>query len=189
MKPTSYLTARLRLEVLDERHTAEVLEYTLRNRAFLEPWEPSRPESFYTAEEQGRLLREEQASMEAGRSLRLWLRKPDDAEGRIIGAVALSNIVRGSFQSCHLGYKLDVAETGQGYMTEALRELIRIAFEELRLHRIEANIMPRNQASLQVVERLGFLPEGLAKQYLYINGVWEDHLHMTLLHPNWQPEA
>ncbi|MEK8130078.1 GNAT family N-acetyltransferase [Paenibacillus filicis] len=187
MTKSSYSTERLSLDVLDERHAPIVLDYIRRNREFLAPWEPHRAESFYTAEEQERLLREEAAGIEAGRGLRLWIRKIGDKEERVIGAVGLSNIVRGSFQSCHLGYKLDQAETNRGYMTEALREVIRIAFEELRLHRIEANIMPRNRASLQVVEKLGFISEGLAKQYLYINGVWEDHLHMTLINQAWKP--
>ena len=70
---------------------------------------------------------------------------------------------------------MDKAETNRGYMTEALRCVIDFAFNRLRLHRIEANIMPRNHASRRVVEKLGFHYEGLARQYLQINGRWEDH--------------
>ena len=65
-------------------------------------------------------------------------------------------------------------------MTEAVRETVRIAFEELDLHRIEANIMPRNRASLGVARKAGFYEEGLALKYLQINGVWEDHIHMVI---------
>nr|WP_281170156.1 GNAT family N-acetyltransferase [Paenibacillus pinihumi] len=101
--------------------------------------------------------------------------------GRIIGMIALSNIVRGPFQSCYLGYRLDQGEVNQGFMTESLARVIRYAFDELRLHRIEANIMPRNSASLKMVEKLGFSSEGLARKYLKINGIWEDHIHMVLL--------
>ncbi|HZK24550.1 MAG TPA: GNAT family N-acetyltransferase [Oscillospiraceae bacterium] len=88
--------------------------------------------------------------------------------------------MRGAFQSCHLGYKLSEAQINQGLLTEALAEVINYAFTELRLHRIEANIMPGNKRSLWVVEKLGFYYEGLAKKYLKINGSWEDHIHLVL---------
>jgi ribosomal-protein-alanine N-acetyltransferase len=118
--------------------------------------------------------------MERGQLVKLWLCKTEEPD-RVIGSVAISNIVRGVFLSCHLGYRLDEAEQGKGYMTEAIREMVAYAFQKLGLHRIEANIMPRNTASLKVTEKLGFYHEGLAKQYLRINGKWEDHIHMVLL--------
>ena len=83
--------------------------------------------------------------------------------------------------SCHLGYKLDNDEINKGYMTEAVEKSIDIIFNEFKLHRIEANIMPRNISSLKVAEKLGFYNEGLAYKYLKINGKWEDHIHMVLL--------
>ena len=83
--------------------------------------------------------------------------------------------------SCHLGYKLDKDEVNKGYVTEAIQKGIDIMFNELKLHRIEANIMPKNKCSLRVVEKLGFYNEGLAYKYLKINGKWEDHIHMVLL--------
>jgi ribosomal-protein-alanine N-acetyltransferase len=86
-----------------------------------------------------------------------------------------------------LGYKLDADEINKGYMTEALRKGIDIAFNEVGLHRIEANIMPKNKRSLRTVEKLGFYNEGLAYKYLKINGKWEDHIHMVLLNEEEQP--
>ena len=83
--------------------------------------------------------------------------------------------------SCYLGYKLDREHIRKGYMTEALREGIKWMFHKEKLHRIEANIMPRNEASIKTVEKLGFVYEGISKSYLNINGVWEDHIHMVLL--------
>jgi ribosomal-protein-alanine N-acetyltransferase len=100
---------------------------------------------------------------------------------KTIGTVSLSNIVRGPFQSCHLGYKLDKDEINKGFMTEAVEKVINITFKDLKLHRIEANIMPKNKASLRVVEKLNFYNEGIAYKYLKINGKWEDHIHMVLL--------
>lgn len=96
-----------------------------------------------------------------------------------MGLVGLNNLVRGAFQSCFLGYKLDGGLLRRGYMTEAVEEAVRIAFTVLGLHRIEANIMPRNTASLGVARKAGFQEEGLAVRYLRINGVWEDHIHMV----------
>lgn len=95
--------------------------------------------------------------------------------------MGLNNIVRGCFHSCFLGYKLDQDFLNRGYMTEAVRAAVDYAFGPLALHRVEANIMPHNQASLRVAEKCGFQPRGWPRRYLCINGVWEDHLHMVRL--------
>jgi [ribosomal protein S5]-alanine N-acetyltransferase len=89
--------------------------------------------------------------------------------------------MRGAFLSCFLGYKLDGQEINQGYMTEALKKGTEIMFQDFGLHRIEANIMPKNIRSLRVAEKAGFYNEGLSRKYLNINGKWEDHIHMVLL--------
>src|SRR5690606_19759106 len=99
----------------------------------------------------------------------------------IIGEVSLSQVIYGPFRSCYLSYIQDGRESGSGYASEAVRAIVEYAFEELKLHRIEANIMPRNESSIKLVERLGFKCEGLAERYLQINGKWEDHLHYVLL--------
>ncbi|WP_330587983.1 GNAT family N-acetyltransferase [Anaerocolumna sedimenticola] len=99
----------------------------------------------------------------------------------MVGTIAFTNIVRGVFLSCFLGYKLDRFEINKGYMTEAVSRGIEIMFQDYRLHRIEANIMPKNVRSLKVVAKLGFYNEGIARNYLKINGKWEDHIHMVLL--------
>ncbi|GGA46703.1 GNAT family N-acetyltransferase [Paenibacillus physcomitrellae] len=179
MAVTFLHTERLDLQSLTGQDAAEVLAYINRNRKFLEPWEIRRDASYYTLEAQRRLLTEEAENMEYGQLFKLWFRTRGD-HGRIIGSAALSNIVRGSFLSCHLGYKLDEEERNKGYMTEALQAMIDYGFRELGLHRIEANIMPRNAASLAVVHKLGFYHEGVAFKYLKVGGVWEDHIHMVL---------
>lgn len=103
--------------------------------------------------------------------------KPKD----IIGTIALNNVVWRAFLSCYLGYALDEAHQNQGLMTEAVSLITDFAFTELGLHRIEANVMPRNKASLRVLEKCGYKNEGLSPRYLAINGVWEDHIHMVRL--------
>jgi [ribosomal protein S5]-alanine N-acetyltransferase len=174
-------TDRLFLKVLDENFAPQVLDYYQRNDEFLKQWEPQRDQEFYTIPYQQNILQSELDKIQAGQQFRVWLFKKEEDFSKTIGTVALSNIVRGAFQSCHLGYKLDAQEINQGYMTEALQSVARYAFEDLHLHRIEANIIPRNQISLKVVQKLGFYDEGLAKKYLRINGTWEDHIHMVLL--------
>jgi ribosomal-protein-alanine N-acetyltransferase len=105
---------------------------------------------------------------------------PRQESGKVIGAIGFSNIVRGAFQACYLGYSLDQAREGQGCMREALEGTIFYVFNELRLHRIMASYMPRNQRSGGLLRRLGFEIEGYARSYLQINGHWEDHILTSL---------
>lgn len=178
-----YKTERLILKLLDETYAGLVLDYYLRNKMFLEEWEPIKSEEFYTFEYQEKQLASELTSIKNGSSFRIWIFKKDD-DSRVIGSIGFNNIIRGAFLSCHLGYKLDKDELNKGYVTEAIRKGIDIVFNELSLHRIEANIMPKNVRSLRVAHKLGFYNEGLAYKYLNINGKWEDHIHMVLLNDN-----
>ena len=86
-----------------------------------------------------------------------------------------------------MGYNLAEAQQGKGYMTEAVRVAIKYVFEELNLHRVMANYMPHNQRSGNLLKRLGFVVEGYAKEYLLINGRWEDHIQTSLINYNWKP--
>ncbi|MBL4931920.1 GNAT family N-acetyltransferase [Clostridium paridis] len=175
-----YETERLILKVIDKSNAENVIDYYLRNKDFLEEWEPIKNNQFYEKEYQETAIDKELEEIKKGSSFRLWIFKKGE-ENRIIGSIGFNNIVRGGFLSCFLGYKLDKDEINQGYMTEAIRKGISIMFNEGGLHRIEANIMPKNLPSLRVVEKLGFYSEGLAYKYLRINGKWEDHIHMVLL--------
>lgn len=170
-------TKRMTLQMIDDSYADQVLAFVVRNQTYLEEWEPQRTEDFYTCPVQQDILRDEAARIQEGSLRKFWLFRG----GRIIGSVALSNIVRGAFQSCHLGYRIDEHEQGKGLMTEAVEAVVNHAFQDMHLHRIEANIMPRNQASLRVVRKLGFQNEGVSRKYLKINGKWEDHIHMVLL--------
>lgn len=160
-----------------------VVAYYLRNREFLAPFEPVRPPEFYTMAFQKELLAREQADWAEKRGYRFYLRTP---QGEIIGAIGLNNVVWGAFQSAHLGYKLDKDYENRGYMTRAVAMVTKFAFEELNLHRIEANVMPRNKASLGVLEKNGYENEGLSRAYLNINGRWEDHIHMVKINDRWE---
>jgi len=106
----------------------------------------------------------------------------DDFElNKVIGVLSFSSIVKGPFLSCFVGYSIDNRFQNKGYMTQALKAGIDFMFKTVGLHRIEANIMPRNISSLRVVEKLGFQNEGLSPEYLQIDGKWEDHVHMVLI--------
>lgn len=107
-------------------------------------------------------------------------------DGHFAGEINLSIIQRGPFQSSYVGYWIDEARAGHGYMPEALVLLCRTAFEELRLHRIQISIIPRNTASRRVVEKLGIRDEGIAQRYLEINGVWEDHIRYAMTVEEWK---
>jgi len=120
------------------------------------------------------------------RACKTFLYEPDDAT--VIGAANLSEFVRGPFQAAYLGYSLSGTHQGRGIMHEALGLLIGFAFAELHLHRIMANYMPRNARSAAVLQRLGFVRDGLAAHYLYVNGIWEDHVLTSLCNPAWQPQ-
>ncbi len=98
-----------------------------------------------------------------------------DEEDRVAGRITLNDIVRGAFQSCHLGYWLSAAANGRGLATAAVRDMIRVAFEEQGLHRIQAGTLMHNVRSQRVLERNGFVRFGVAPAYLKIAGEWQDH--------------
>ncbi len=104
---------------------------------------------------------------------------------QLAGEINVSGIQRGPFQNAYVGYWIDEAQAGQGYVPEALVMVARFAFEDVRLHRLQVAIIPRNQASRRVVEKLGLREEGLAVRYLAINGVWEDHVRYAITAEEW----
>lgn len=181
MLKREYKSKRLTLRVLEEKDAGKIAAYYERNKTFLEPWEHKKPKGFFMVDNHRLTLRLEEEGFLRGEMVRFWIFLNEGGDDTPIGSIALTNIIRGVFKSCFLGYKLDCGHEGQGYMTEAIGMAVKIAFNELKLHRIEANIMPRNIKSLRTVEKNGFINEGLARKYLKINGVWEDHYHMVLL--------
>jgi [ribosomal protein S5]-alanine N-acetyltransferase len=174
-----YDTERLILRSLDVNDIQQLNEYILRNKDFLSLWEPARDEQYFSEPGAGELVRNQNAEVLNRKGIYLYIFLKDGE--KLIGSVGVSNIIYGAFQSCFLGYKLDEQEINKGYMTEALRKVIEICFHEYNLHRIEANVVPRNERSIRVLKKLGFVEEGRSPKYLKINGIWEDHIHYVLL--------
>lgn len=106
-------------------------------------------------------------------------------DGVFAGEVNLNSVQRGPFQNAYVGYWIDEAQAGCGYTPEAVVLMMRYAFDELDLHRIQISIVPRNAASRRVVEKLGLRAEGVAERYLEINGVWEDHIRFAMTSEEW----
>ena len=186
-------TERLVLRIPSPADAGLVADYFHRNHEHLAEWEPARPQGFYTpAFWEPRIELYLQEARE-GRGMRLFIfPKPSGAKkssARIIGTVGIANIVRGAFWCAHLGFGLDGASTGKGLMHEALRAVIAHAFGPVNLHRLEANHQPHNLASAKTLRRLGFVPQGFARDYLFIAGEWRDHVQTALLNPDWKPPS
>lgn len=180
-------TPRLLLLPAQPALARAMLDFHVRNRQHFEPWDPKPGDMFYTELYWTIQLRQRARDWEEGRGGRFLLALHAEPE-RVIGSVGLSNISRGAFQSCHLGYGLDQHCQGQGLMREALEAVIRCAFDTLRLHRVQANYQPHNLRSAGLLKRLGFEIEGHAKNYLYLNGAWRDHVLSSRLNPDFDPE-
>lgn len=173
-------TERLHLKSLEKSDSEMFYDFLMRNYDFFKPWSPKYDEDYRKKEIHNAKMDNMVKEYIEGRTIKFFLFKKDDQK-RIIGTTVLANIVRGPFLSCYLGYRVDEQENGKGYAPEAINKVVEYAFTELGLHRIEANIIPRNKASIRVVEKLGFAYEGISKKYLRINGVWEDHKHYVIL--------
>lgn len=158
------------------------------NRGHTEPWDPARGESFYTLAGQRLELDLDQRAWAAGTAYAFAILDLTAAD-RIIGRVALSNVVRGPWQNATLGYWVEEAACGRGHATRAVRLVLQFAFEHAGLHRVQPAIVPRNVASIRVAEKAGFRFEGLALRYLKIAGRWEDHRIYALTVEDWNARA
>lgn len=181
MLTTHITTSRLQLRPLELADAALLQSYLLNNRAHLAAWEPVRDEDYFSLEQCQQRLAACNEQIAAGQALYLGVFLQET--GAIIGSCNFSNIVRGVFQACHLGYSIADSEQGKNYMFEAVRAGIAHMFQEQKLHRIMANYLPENLRSAALLKRLGFEQEGYARVYLKINGSWRDHILSSLVNP------
>jgi len=168
------LTSRLRIELAVPEHAESFAEHFARNREHLARWEPRR-DGAESVEHWRVRLAGSLVDFAAGRGVHL-VALPLDGDGPLVARVNFSQISRGVFHSCMLGYAIDREFEGRGLMYEALAASIDWLFETMKLHRVQANHLPENERSARLLARLGFVREGLARDYLFINGAWRDHV-------------
>ena len=166
-------TDNLRLAVLRKSEAARVTEYLLNNRDFHKQFSQTHTDDYFTVSTQKKYLAYDCNSFLEGSLVPLWISLKDD--NKIIGRVSFFNFAYGGMMSCACGYHLDKEHTGKGYMTEALKSAMAFVFDEYKMHRIEAFIVPENEPSLNLVKRVGFHYEGKRMSYMHINGRYRDH--------------
>jgi ribosomal-protein-alanine N-acetyltransferase len=191
------LTRRLAVRLARPGMQAAMARFLRENfRGHLERWSPPATPAFFTEAFWGERLGSAVEEFHAGRAARFVLQLRAGAPGEapppalgapIVGTCNYTNIVRGPFLACHLGYQVAARHEGEGLMAEALRASNAFVFSTLRLHRIMANYRPENERSGRLLERLGFEREGLAKDYLFIDGAWRDHVLTSLRNPAFDP--
>lgn len=166
---------RIRLEAASPRHETAFLEAARRSRRLHRPWSspPTTPARFRRYVESSR----------RGSDAAYFI---FSASKELVGAVNISEVVRGPFRSAYLGYYAFAPHHGRGYMTAGLAAVVNAAFRRLRLHRLEANIQPGNRASIALVKRLGFRKEGYSERYLKIGGRWRDHERWAVTVERWK---
>lgn len=173
----------LRLSALED--VAEIIRYYKANQAYFAPYHPLWPPEFFSEQLWQERVQLYEQEFWSGNSVRLFI-FAKDKPNQIIGNVNLTVVLRGTAQSCNLGYNLAEAAQNQGFMHEALTGVLEFAFSDLNLHRVMAQYMPRNERSGKVLKKLGFTIEGYARDYLLIAGQWEDHILTSLTNPNWK---
>ncbi|WKD51198.1 GNAT family N-acetyltransferase [Microbulbifer spongiae] len=153
---------------------AALSDFYTRNADHLRRWEPTRSGAYHTVPVWERRLQAWQAEFQEGRSVHFLGILPDAS--RVIAVCSLTNIIRGPFQACNMGYAVDRHCEGRGVMKTLCGHVVAYAFDVLKLNRVMANYMPDNHRSAVLLRSLNFTIEGVAKRYLLINGCWEDHV-------------
>jgi [ribosomal protein S5]-alanine N-acetyltransferase len=159
-----------------------------RCRDWLVPWEPRMAGATVPTEDRRNFaarcsMRERERQLGTGYGFGIFV------SGRFLGELTLSSVQRGPFQNASIGYWIDEAEAGHGYVPEAVVTCLRFAFHDLGLHRVEICIIPRNAPSRRVVEKLGIRFEGIAERLLCIDGVWEDHARYAITTEEWATQG
>jgi [ribosomal protein S5]-alanine N-acetyltransferase len=168
----SIATERLLLRASDPALAEAAAAFYRRNRDAHARWNPSLPEAMFSSEGQRERLAESAAAADAGTGIGWWLFASADSDVAL-GQIHFSQIVRRAFCNAMLGYAIDAAHEGDAFSAR------------VGLHRVQANVRPENTRSLILLERLGFEREGLAREYLFIDGAWRDHVMTAKRNPRW----
>ena len=182
--PLELVGHRVRLRTLSDGDYEDWIAVRTRCRDWLVPWEPRPAGAPTTPEDRASFsarcaARERERQIGSGYGFGIFL------DGRLVGEITLSSIQRGPFQNATVGYWVDRDMAGQGIAPEATVVVLRFAFEELGLHRVEIAIVPRNGPSRRVVEKLELREESVALRFLEIDGRWEDHVRYAITSEEW----
>lgn len=183
--PLELTGRRIVLRTLDESDYDRWHEVRVRCRDWLLPWEPRPRGAPPPAEDRASFaarcaIRDRERQLGTGYGFGIFV------SGVLAGEITLSSVQRGPFQSGFVGYWIDQAMAGQGYVPEAVVLTLQFSFEALGLHRVEISIIPRNRPSRRVVEKLNLRLEGTSERFLEIDGRWEDHLRFAMTTEEWE---
>lgn len=169
------------LRPLKQEDAEDLLNVHIQNKRFFERFSMERPQNYYTLSFQEHVIFQFNELAKQGQEYHyaIW----SNQSNQLVGVVDLFQVYRGPLQRAMIGYSVSQAENGKGYATEACRLLSEYAFTNLMLHRLEAAVLPSNQASIRVLEKAGFIKEGTAKKSVRIHGTWEDHYIFACINP------
>ena len=173
---------KIYLRFFEEKDTQPLLDLHSRNREFFQQYSPTFSEDAYTFAGVQKSISDFAKQREEDKNYSFGIFSKDTQE--LVGEISLARVVRGPLQRCMIGYSLDSESNGKGYTTEAVALAVEFAFIELKLHRVEAGVMPSNTGSMRVLEKAGFHKEGLEQKGVMINGSWEDHYIFAILSEN-----
>lgn len=178
MHKAQYIYTRL----LSLNDANDVLQFELDNQEFFQTYTMKRPSEYYKLDFQKDLINQKIAKAKNDIEYNFGIFKIDNDE--LIGTIGLFRILRDPLQSAIIGYSLSKNHNGKGYATEAVKLVLDYGFTILKLHRIEAGVMPHNLGSIRVLEKAGFEKEGISKSNVKINGKWEDHqVFLAIINP------
>jgi len=181
----NFCTARLRVRRLASIDPQLFRRYLVENRDAHRPWEPTRNDDYYSLESIEKRFEAMGFDHENLPERRFALLSSDECD--VIGVINFTSIASFPFHACHLGFSVGKEHEGLGLMREGLQVVIPFMFETCELNRVMANFIPRNFRSARLLQGLGFRVEGFAKNYLCINGKWEDHILTSVLRTDWFP--
>jgi ribosomal-protein-alanine N-acetyltransferase len=185
LSPPRILTNRLHIRLAHANDLPALLRFYRENVDHLSPTSPLLPPDFLTEAFWLQQLARNNDDFAQGRALKLFLFDSSKPE-TVVGQISLNNIVYGAAYYCDLGYSLAEDRQGQGLMREALVSVISYAFDDIGLHRVKAAYLPSNEQSGRLLRRLGFVVEGYARDYLLIQGRWQDQILVGLTNPDWR---
>jgi ribosomal-protein-alanine N-acetyltransferase len=181
------LTERTIVRLAERKDREKILEYYSENRDRLSASSVAWPDNFFTKQFWDKQIDRNLEEFYADLSARMFVFEKSSGQNQCIGNISLSGILRHAAQFCYLGYGVDKDYEGRGIMKESVSAVVQYAFNDLALHRVMANYMPTNERSGKLLRSLGFVVEGYAHDYLYLNGKWQDHILASITNPNWTP--